>query len=158
MSAPLEGVRGPVLHQYGGCGQGVIGQRVGEQYAWGGTFLFQGQPINKLCFQCSGWPILWPVGRPHFFFFSFFFFLLRTYKKKKSGQRYVLPPYYTTIAFWSCPLLSFLYRPLLFRVTDHCLPPTLILTLSKTKLSIKVIQILLQRFSYKESHVFHKIE
>ena len=31
-------------------------------------------PLKKVCFQCSGWPKLWPLGRPQFFFFRFFVF------------------------------------------------------------------------------------
>ena len=31
-------------------------------------------PLKKVCFLCSGWPKLWPVGRPQNYFFSVFFF------------------------------------------------------------------------------------
>ena len=37
-----------------------------------------GHPKIKVCFLSSGWPKLWPVGRPqNLFFFPFFFFLER---------------------------------------------------------------------------------
>ena len=55
-------------------------------------------PLKKVCFLCSGWSKLWPVGRPQNLFFPSFFFFKENYeiltkkkkKKKKSSHSAVI--------------------------------------------------------------------
>ena len=43
-------------------------------------------PFKKVCFLSSGWPKLWPVGRPQYLFF-FFGKKILIFKKKKRGKK-----------------------------------------------------------------------